>query len=178
MECYKGVGIDVLNRAIKSEDIYKYVDIDTYGEELIMSLAKDFLRSYNDKFEFYNPNRDEDVLNEIIKNIVNEYTKKNENYYWNSWENRFCPRDILINALFELIKKEDKIKFKLKKDSGEHIEVYLDNGDILYVTGTDKEYVIRNEAQTLSTWKDKKGFIKEIDKLGSYGIFKEGAYLN
>lgn len=178
MECYKGVGLDVLNKTIKKEDKYAYVNIDMYSDELVLELAKDFLRSYNEEFEFYSPNRDENKLYKLMSDTVREYTKINENYYWNNWENRYCPREILVNALFELIKKKDKIKFKLKKGSGEHIEVYLENGDILYVSGTDKDYVIRNEVETLSVLNNKKDFMKEIDKLGSYGIFEKSVYLN
>ena len=170
---YNAIGEGMLNETLGfNQDVYEFVDIKTYTDEVIFNIAKDFIENHTEetidyiKWCFALMDNCNEKTYDIMFNIVYKYTKaENKNYYWNDYIEAFVPREFLNNALTALEKDTlQSYSYEVKDDLGEYISIIINNNEYKILNDNEK-YIFRDEDKDIYCTKNVEELLDYIYKL-------------
>ena len=170
---YNAIGEGMLNETLGfNQDVYEFVDIKTYTDEVIFNIAKDFIENHAEeaidyiKWCFALMDNCNEKTYDIMFNIVYKYTKaENKNYYWNDYIEAFVPREFLNNALTALEKDTlQSYNYEVKDDLGEYISIIINNNEYKILNDNEK-YIFRDKDKDIYCTKHVEELLDYIYKL-------------
>ena len=177
---YMEVGRGILGETIGfNTDIYEHVNMDDYSDEIIFKMAEKFIDNYPKATLDYLAwcmAMVDDCTGEtysVMFDIVREATLTTKQYYWNDWEEQFCPMQQLVSALSVVTNVREDISWNVKNDLGTYINIKLVNGKHIKLITTNTKFILRDDNENIACLDTEEELLAEIKKLNKENSLKE-----
>lgn len=184
---YNAIGIGILEETIGfNQDLYEFVDVETYSDETIFNMAKEFIENHAEetidylKWCFALIDDCDGKTYDVMFDIVAKYTEiENDSYYWNNYIQKYVPSEFLNNACDALENELPMfVNYKFENDLdcvngyGALISLIINNTKYEIFNDNEK-YIFRDVDSDLCYPKDTTELIDVLYKLTNIELYNK-----